>query len=126
MATNYKITIRNLNTNQFNINGGIALNKGVYIVQSQGNNVGLINKFTKKPLVELTDFNNWLRYPSIAFNNISELTNYLTTYITEPGIPPSQEENADKLDLIIEKMNITNGLLESILTELQIQNNPQP
>jgi len=113
----YEILVKNLNTNQFNINSGIALNKGVYILKVEGDNASLINKYNKKPLVELTHYASWKRYPDISFSNITELVNYLNANIVEPGVSPGEEEEANKLDTIIEKMDIIIARLDTLIAK---------
>lgn len=124
----FKIVISNDNENQFSINGGSLLEKGVYVNSiKDGDKVGLINKLTKKTLIDNTHFSNWETKTGLTFNSLDSLIEYLTTYIEVKGKNNSEEVEETELQKINNKLDMIMDLFGDMLTELEaINSNTTP
>lgn len=77
----FEIKIINNDETRFSINNEKLLSKSSYIHTLEGDNVGIINKFTKKILVDATHYSNWGSKQTEKFESVESLVNYLVTYI---------------------------------------------
>lgn len=116
----FKITIRNLDENSFNLNGGKTLTKGVYvIVLKPGDKLGLENKNTHRLLMHPTHFKFWEKHSGEQFTSLADLVKYMQDYIELKGKAPATQQSNDvdqkilnnlitlntKFDLLIEAIN---------------------
>ena len=113
----FKIIIKSINTDSFNINGSTPYNKGVYKIVVEFNKVGLINARTRKKLIAPTHFVNWFKNNGETFKTIKELVDYLQEYIEKKGTVEKTKVLSNE-QLILDGINKNTKLLESILEKL--------